>query len=270
MNQVKTQDNQEEIEKTKHVRNIARAISKLNLKFNVPIREFVKVYREELLKEARRQNPAQTTVEVALATGITRQKIAKIESTLEKEIISTREVVVMSRFADYCKDNSTNTIALNRNISSFKNIVDVLFKGQESYMAMAHDLVKKGCVEINNNEVKLISKKVIYADDPNKFLLVAGREMNSFVDCIIDNFKSGSSGVKKLQSSWCSDQIPPSAFYEVKTDLEAELKDVERALDKILMKHEDNNRQANHQRYPSGVFPRIGIQINFIGPKFNF
>lgn len=244
---------------------ILKAVAKANLQYGISYNETVSLFMNVLVNEARDKYPDEFTSAIGVKTGISRKKIPHIPKTNNIQVEESLLLKVLHILSTLSEEKGINSVAVKGDILSFKSIVDDIFKGQESYIAILNEAVSSGCVEVKDGMVTYISKIKTYEKDPVSFMSIVGREFNSIIDTANFNFNEPGKDKTKYQRTWWSSTIPPERINQTEIELREAIVKCAESIDKILVKNEEKN--AVGRKAPSGKYKKIGVFFNLFSPR---
>lgn len=232
----------------------SRAVAKLLLKFNISRHDYQNCLNEQLVLEAKRQNPKATKVELAVRTGIDRRFIT---GYLNGEMPATKPNKLTLILTDIKwtlnKHYSGNKLPKKGPFQSFESICERWSSGTLTYKAILKELVRIGSVIDHGEEVELVATKHSECLKTQQHFELSTSIMNRYADTVIHNIKDIDSAIKNYQMSAYSTQISPEKIEDIKPELRKLLR---RQFDEVI-----NLLEQNESDVQPGTYPPYGVSV---------
>lgn len=233
----------------------SRAVAKLLLKFNISRHDYNHSLNEQLVLEAKKQNPSATMVELAVRTGIDRRFISaylKGETPLVK---SNKLVLILSDIKWSLKKYYPGKRKLPKRgpFKSFESICEQWSSGTLTYKAILSELVRIDCVIDHGDEIELIDAKRDVLKENVQYFDMSSNLINRISNTIILNSEISDQDNQYYQMSAMSTQVSPENIKLLKKDVKVELRKYFSSTIELLEKYEDD--------VEPNTFPAYGISF---------
>lgn len=262
MKHTKQQENSQQSGLLKPLTLLSSLSAKITLKFGFIWREFVESYKQNLVKEAKKQNPSYSTVELAGRTGIDRRYIAEYLKTDEVKLKPTKVQLTLRQIKMQCERNNVESIKKSGPFQSFESICLQTAHGTLTPNSIAKELIRQGNIKDCGDHYKLVNWS--YTPDHknlNASFRLLSQELDRLTDTYISNTQYEEKIKRKYQRNIYSSQIPPEKFAQIETEISALLKSTLKEVDDVLCKYEEN--------VPENTYPIYGASMFSFGPDHN-
>ncbi len=236
----------------KLIQLFSRAIAKLILKFNVNRHEYIQCLDEQLIHEAKRQDPKATKVQLAVRTGIDRRFIASYLKGSPPTLKPNKLTLILSDIKwtlnKYYPPGCTR-IPKSGPFRTFQSICEQWVSGTLTHNAVLNELVRIGSVVDHGNEVELIDSDHVDVKEMVKYFEMSSNLLNRFSNTITANLEIPEKADQNYQMSAISTQIPPENIEAVKAEIKSELRIYFNNIIEILEKHEKNVKPDTYPAY---------------------
>lgn len=244
--------------KTTILTKLARLTAKIILKYNAHYQEFFELFKIELIKESKKQNPKYSMVELSSRIGIDRRYIKKYLDTKDVVIKPSKIKLVLDKMKQICKEKGSDFLEKNNSPESFESICNEVAPGSLTYNSIAKELIRQGNIVEQNNTYKLVEWSFTpEANDLDQQFRILTIEMERLTDTVIYNSETLESKERQFQRNIFSTQINPINFYHAKTKLDIILSDTLIKIDGVISQYEEN--------VPVGTYPDFGSSVFVFG-----
>lgn len=241
------------------IRLFSKAIAKLLLKFNVSKHDYDHFLNEQLVLEAKRQNPDISQVEIAVRTGINRRYIpAYLKGEMPKVKSSKLTLILfdikwtLEKYYDGGKK-----LPKKGPFKTFESICEQWTSGSLTYSSILSELVRIGSLIDHGKKVELVEAKQSDIEDNKQYFEISSSLMNRYVNTVILNLQDIANENKNYQMSALSTQISPKELNFVKKEMRLLLKDNYNNLIDLLEKYESDVKPGTYPAYGVSVFEFI-------------
>jgi hypothetical protein len=229
----------------------SKAIAKLLLKFNISKHEYQHCLNEQLVLEAKRQNPNSSKVELSVRTGIDRRFIA---GYLKGEIPSpkTNKLTLILSDIKWTLNkyyNGEKQIPKNGPFKTFESICQQWSSGTLTYKSILTELVRIGSVIDHGDKVELLEAKNSKLKNDAQYFEFSSYLINRISDTLIHNSETDNINQQHFQMSAYSTQIPPENIKIIKQEIKKELRKYFNNTLKVLDKHEADVEPDTYPAY---------------------
>ena len=236
--------------KKKALSLLTKAIAKILLKFRLPRNEFINTLDENMVLEAKRQDPDASNVAIAIRTGIDRRYISK---HLKGEMPHARpdKLAVILEDINWTahKFYHSNKIPKTGPFRTFQSICEQRASGTLTYKAILEEFVKNGNLKDLGNKVEFINIKTETQMDKINYSQITANQINRLVETIIHNSNKIVAEDKFVQRTVYSTQINPIDFENLHLELKQKSQEYFTELDNIFIKFEENVTVGTHPEY---------------------
>ena len=249
---------QQENTKSKILAKLANLTAKISLKYDINFQEFFNLYKIALVKQAKKQRPKTSIVEIACRTGVDRRYIKQYLQSTEATSRTPKTKLVLNELKDICLKNDNNIIKKHGHFQSFESICNKLAYGSLTPVSIAKELIRQGKIEDLGNKYKLLEWRYVPNEQEDEQQLNhLTTELDHLTDTIIYNFNQTEKSDKQFQRNIYSTLIPPDKFPEVKQRVSKILEKSLNDVDKTLMKFET--------KVTTGTYPTFGVSMFVFG-----
>ncbi|VAW39117.1 hypothetical protein MNBD_GAMMA01-1241, partial [hydrothermal vent metagenome] len=231
---------------------------KIILKYDIPIQEFMEELKMAMVKEAKRQNPEYTMVQLACRTGIDRRYIGQYLASESFPVKPPKAELVLEEVHRICVRNNSKYINKTGPFQTFESVCNTLASGCLTHNAVATELLRQGNIIDRGKQYELVTQ--IYTpkqhDIVQQFKLLT-TELTRMNDTVLYNFDTADKNQRQCQRNIYSTQVDPKHFPEIKVEMSKILNKTLANVDKILSKYEED--------VPIGTYPAFGISAFMFG-----
>ena len=254
----KKQFDSQESTKTKILTKLANLTAKISLKYDINFQEYFNLYKRALVRQAKKQKPDSTNVEIACRTGVDRRYINKYLESTDSSIKTPKIKLILNELKRICVNNNTKYIKKQGYFQTFESVCNQLASGSLTYSSVAQELIRQGKIEDLGNKYKLLQWRFVpKKNDKDQQFKILTTEINRLSDTIIYNFNQIDKINKQFQRNIYTTQIPPESFLVVKKQISEILKKSLTDIDTVIMEYETV--------VPSGTYPTFGASLFMFG-----
>lgn len=257
---MKTQEKTNESLKLKKnaINLLSKAIAKIILKFRLSRTEILNSLDEQLVLEAKKQDPDASNVTIAIRTGINRRYIPnylKGESPRAKpDKLAT--ILEDLRWTAHKYYNS-NKITKVGHFRTFQSICEQRAAGMLTYQAILDELINRGNIKDLGHKVEIINTKALTKNESN-FTQITATQINRLVETIIFNSEANNPQQKFVQRTIYSNQINPINFNSLHIDIRNRVEKFNNEITILLSQYEED---VNVETYPEYGFSFLEYKI---------
>jgi DNA polymerase III alpha subunit len=218
----------------------SRAIAKLILKFNISRHDYNHCLNEQLVLEAKKQNPKASKVELAVRTGIDRRFITGYLNGEMPFVRSNKLVLILSDIKWTMNEYypGKNKMPKNGPFKTFESICEQWSSGTLTYKSILQELIRIGCLIDHGDEIELLEARRDVLKENIEYFEMSCSLINRMSDTIILNSETDDNSEQYYQMTTLSTQIPPENIKGVKKEIKAELRKYRGKTVEILERHE--------------------------------
>ena len=248
--------------KTKIIAKLARLTAKIILKYNAHYQEFFELFKRELIKESKKQNPGYSMVELSSRIGIDRRYIKKYLNSKDVVIKPSKIKLVLDRMKLTCKINNSKYLKKNGSSQSFESICNDVAPGSLTYNSIAKELVRQGNIIEKGDTYELVEWSFTpEVDDLDQQFRILITEMERLTDTVLYNSITPKTIEKQCQRNIFSSQINPINFRHAKAKFGLILCDTLIKIDEVIGQYEET--------VPVGTYPEFGTSLFVFGYHSN-
>jgi len=240
--------------KKKAIALLSKAIAKIILKFRLPRIEFINSLDENLVLEAKNQDPEASNVAIAIRTGIDRRYISKHLKGEMPEAKPDKLAVILEdiRWTAHKFYNSTK-IPKTGPFRSFQSICEQRAPGTLTYKAILEELVNNGNLKDLGDKVKLLNFNTKTTADNVNYSQMTATQINRVVNTIIYNSKILIPDDKFVQRTIYTTQINPTDFNDIHQEIKSKVKEYNSEITELLISYEEDVN--------IGTYPEYGVSF---------
>lgn len=236
--------------KKKALALLSKAIAKIILKFRLPRSEFINSLDENLVLEAKKQDPDASNIAIAIRTGIDRRYISK---HLKGEMPNTKPdklAIILEdiRWTAHKYYNSTKIPKIGP-FKTFQSICEERASGTLTWTAILEELVKNGNIEDLDSQIKILDLNYQTTNNNINYSQMTATQINRVVETIIYNSQESVLKEKYVQRSIYSTQIHPDNFESLHTEIILKMKEYNLEITNLLISYEENVNIETHPEY---------------------
>ncbi len=238
------------------VRLFSKAIAKLILKFNLNKNDYNHYLNEQLVLEAKRQNPKATIVEISVRTGINRRYIKDYLKGEMPNIKSNKLTLILSDMKWTLNKYYGGGKKLPKKgpFASFQSICEQWTPGMLTYQAILSELVRIGSVIDHGEKVELVVAKKTNVKELIQGFDITSTLLDRYANTIMRNLENIDDELKNYQMSALSTQINPKDIVSLKAEIRSVLQTNSKNIIKLLEKYESNVKPDTYPAYGVSVF----------------
>jgi hypothetical protein len=236
--------------KKKAIALLSKAIAKIILKFRLPRNEFFNALDENLVLEAKKQDPDASNVAIAIRTGIDRRNISKHlkgESPLAKPSKMTMILEDINWIAH--KIYKSNKIPKMGPFRTFQSICDQRASGTLTYKSILKEMVKNGNLIDHGSKVELVNLMSMTIKSDINYSQLTAQQINRIVGTIIFNSETKSIEDTYVQRSVFSTQINPTQFSNLHFDLKHKTQIFRDEINELMISYEEDVNIGTYPEY---------------------
>ena len=235
----------------KLIRLFSKAIAKLLLKFNISKHDYNHFLNEQLVLEAKKQNPKASKVELSVRTGIDRRFIGDYLKGDMPTIKSSKLSLILSdvKWTVNKHYKGSNKLPKKGPFKSFESICEQWSSGTLTYKAILTELVRIGSVVDHGDEVELVEAKIDSIKESIQFFELSTDLVNRVTNTIIHNTSKHVVEEQNFQMSAISTQIPPENMKAIKKEVKDELRKYFNNTIELLEKYEVNVKPDSYPAF---------------------
>ncbi|MCF6300880.1 MAG: hypothetical protein L3J52_07155 [Proteobacteria bacterium] len=260
MNEINNQDKSSQANKPLY--KLAQLSARITLKFGVVWREYVELYKQNVVREAKSQKPRYSVVELSARTGVDRRYIKHYLHTEEIAMKPSKIQLVLDQVKHTCNRTNSNTLPKHGPFQTFESICLSLAYGTLTPNSIATELVRQGNIIDRGDHYELTDFSFMPSeDDMNQYLQLLTNEMERFTDTVIYNSEVTDKNMKRFQRNIFSTQIPPEKHQTAKDKVTKILQQSYDEIDAVLSEVEEN--------VAMGTYPSFGASMYVFGDNAN-
>ncbi|MBL4661576.1 MAG: hypothetical protein JKY19_14550 [Alcanivoracaceae bacterium] len=234
----------------------SRAVAKLILRFNISRHDYNHCLNEQLVLEAKKQNPKASKVELAVRTGIDRRFITGYLNGEMPAVKSNKLTLILSDIKWTLNKYypGQNKLPKKGPFKTFESICEQWSSGTLTYKAVLTELVRIGSVIDHGKQIELIVAKQSDALKTIQRFDTSTSVLNRYADTVLHNFKDLTFEEKNYQMSSFSTQIGPADIKELKPKMKTLLKKSSNDIIDLLEKYESDVKPDTYPSYGVSVF----------------
>ncbi len=232
------------------IKLLSKAIAKIILKFRLSRTEILNALDEQLVLEAKKQDPDATNVTIAIRTGINRRYIpaylkGKSPKTSPDKLATILEDLRWTAHRYY----NSNKITKVGHFRTFQSICEQRAAGMLTYQAILDELVKRGNIKDLGHKVEILEFiNLSYTNDIN-YSNITAVQINRVIDTIIFNSKTLRKEDKFVQQTIFSSQINPNKFNSLHKEIRQHIDNYKSNITELLISYEENVSVGTHPEY---------------------
>ncbi|MFK8013662.1 MAG: hypothetical protein AB8B80_16605 [Marinicellaceae bacterium] len=236
--------------KKKALALLTKAIAKILLKFKLPRSEFIKSLDENMVLEAKKQDPDASNVAIAIRTGIDRRYISK---HLKGEMPNTKPdkmAVILEdiRWTAHKFYNSTK-IPKTGPFRTFQSICEQRASGTLTYKAILEELVANGNVRDLGDKIEIIKLRSTTIKNDINYSQLTATQINRTVGTILFNLNTKLSEDRFVQRSLFSTQIHPDNFSNLHIDIKNIVENYTSEITDLIINYEEDVNVGTYPEY---------------------
>jgi len=234
----------------------SRAVAKLILKFNISRHDYNHCLNEQLVLEAKKQNPKASKVELAVRTGIDRRFISSYLNGEMPTVKSNKLSLILSDIKWTLNKYypARNRLPKKGPFKSFESICEQWSSGTLTYKAVLTELVRIGSVVDHGKDIELVVAKQSDIVKSLQYFDISTSVLNRYADTVLHNLNDITVELKNYQMSSLSTQIKPADINKIKPEMKALLKYSSDEMVNLLERYESDVEPDTYPAYGVSVF----------------
>ncbi len=231
---------------------LSKAIAKIILKFRLSRTEILNALDEQLVLEAKKQDPDATNVTIAIRTGINRRYIPAYLKGESPKTSPDKLATILEdlRWTAHRYYNS-NKITKVGHFRTFQSICEQRAAGMLTYQAILDELVKRGNIKDLGHKVEILELRHTTFKDDISYTNITAKQINRTVNTIIFNLDINLSDERRVQRTIYSSQINPVNFNKLHTDIKSKISEYNTDITNLLLSYEES--------VAIGTYPEYGV-----------
>jgi len=236
--------------KKKALALLTKAIAKILLKFRLPRNEFINTLDENMVLEAKKQDPDASNVAIAIRTGIDRRYISKHLKGEMPHAKPDKLAVILEdiRWTAHKFYNSTK-IPKTGPFRTFQSICEQRASGTLTYKAILEELVANGNLKDLGNKVQIVRFINTTMDNNINYSQITATQINRVAETIIFNSDTSKLEDKYVQRTLFSSQIHPDNFDELHIEIKSKVNEYYSEMADIFVSYEEDVNVGTHPEY---------------------
>lgn len=240
--------------KKKALALLSKAIAKIILKFRLPRNEFIGSLDENLVLEAKRQDPDASNVAIAIRTGIDRRYISKhLRGDMPMAKPDKMAVILEDIRWTAHKFYNSNKIPKTGPFRTFQSICEQRASGTLTYKAILEEFIENGYLKDLGDSIKIINLNYNISKTEINYSQLTATQVNRLTDTLIFNSTKRNKKDKLIQRTVYTTQVNPNKYPELHIHLESKINDYFNNIAKEIIKFEDD--------VDVGTYPQYGISF---------
>lgn len=240
--------------KKKAMALLSKAIAKIMLKFRLPRNEFISSLDENLVLQAKKQDPSASNVSIAIRTGIDRRYISKY---LRGEMPMTKPdkmAVILEdiRWTAH-KFYGGKKIPKTGPFRTFQSICEQRASGTLTYKAILKEFIENGYLKQSNDSIEIINLNYNISKSAINYSQLTATQVNRLTDTLIFNSTKTNKKDKLIQRTVYTTQVNPDNYLELHINIETLLDGYFAKITEEIIKFEDD--------VGVGTYPQYGISF---------
>jgi len=242
---------QESLElKKKAIALLSRAIAKILLKFRLPRIEFINALDENLVLEAKKQDPDASNVAIAIRTGIDRRYISKHLNGEMPHAKPDKLAIILEdiRWTAYKFYNSTK-LPKTGPFRTFQSICEQRASGTLTYNAILDELVANENIRDLGDKIEIVKLRSTTNKNSISYSQLTATQINRVVGTIIYNLDTQLSEDRFVQRTLFSTQIHPNNFSNLHTDIKNIVENFTSDITNLIVSYEEDVNVGTYPEY---------------------
>lgn len=244
--------------KKKAIALLSKAIAKIILKFRLPRNEFINTLDENLVLEAKKQDPKASNVAIAIRTGIDRRYISKHLKGEMPDAKPDKLAVILEdiRWTAHKFYNSTK-IPKTGPFRTFQSICEQRAPGTLTYKAILEELEKNENLKDCGSHVEILKLRNTTIKNNVNYSQITATQINRIVSTIIHNSDTELSQDRFVQRTIFSTQINPNNLTEIHQAIKNKVNKYDTEITELIISYEED---VNIGTYPEYGFSFLEYQ----------
>jgi len=219
---------------------LSKAIAKIILKFRLSRTEILNSLDEQLVLEAKKQDPDASNVAIAIRTGINRRYIPNFLKGEPPRVKPDKLATILEdlRWTAH-KYYNCNKITKVGHFRTFQSICEQRASGMLTYQAILDELINRGNVKNLGHKVEILELRHTTIKDDVNYTNLTATQINRTVSTIIYNLGEENSQARRVQRTIYSSQINPNNFEDLHNKIKSRISDHYSDISNILLSYEE-------------------------------
>lgn len=236
--------------KKKAIALLTRAIAKIILKFRLPRNDIINALDQNLVLEAKKQDPEASNVSIAIRTGIDRRYISKhLKGEMPRSKPGKMTIILEDIHWIAHRIYNSNKMPKLGPFRTFQSICDQRASGSLTYKSILKEMVNNGNLIDHGDTVELIELKPKSLQNNANFSQVTANQINRIVSTIIFNSEIINDNDSMVERTIFSTQINPNSFLHLHNDFKARTLTFRNEINEILLSYEEEVNVGTYPEY---------------------
>jgi hypothetical protein len=236
--------------KKKAIALLTRAIAKIMLKFRLPRNELINALDENLVLEAKNQDPDASNVAIAIRTGIDRRNISQLLKGDAPQPKPSKMTVILEDINWIAhKVYKSNKIPKTGPFRTFQSICEQRASGTLTYKAILKELVENGNLKDLGNKVEFVDLMSKNLNDNVNYSELTANQINRIVETIIFNSETKNLKETFVQRTVFTTQVNPTNFINLHGELKQKTQEFRNEINSLMISYEDDVKVGTHPEY---------------------
>lgn len=236
--------------KKKALTLLTKAIAKILLKFRLPRSVFINTLDENMVLEAKKQDPNASNVAIAIRTGIDRRYISK---HLKGEMPSAKPdklAVILEdiRWTAH-KYYQSNKIPKLGPFKTFQSICEERASGTLTYKAILEELIANENIRDLGKNIELIKLRSTTNKSSISYSQITATQINRVVGTILYNLETDLSENRLVQRTLFSTQINPNSYINLHSDIKHIIEGYTSEITNLIISYEEDVKVGTYPEY---------------------
>ncbi len=242
---------QESLElKKKALSLLSKAIAKIILKFRLPRNEFINSLDENLVLQAKLQDPEASNVAIAIRTGIDRRYINKhLRGEMPRSKPSKMAMILEDINWVAHKIYRSKKIPKTGPFRTFQSICEQRASGTLTYNAILEEMINNGNLRDLGEKVELINLMPKTMKDDVNYSEVTANQINRIVNTVIFNSEIKDNEDTYVQRTVFSTQINPTKFISLHKDIKQKTQSFRNEINELMADYEEDVNTGTYPEY---------------------
>jgi len=236
--------------KKKALTLLTKAIAKILLKFRLHRNEFINTLDQNLVLEAKKQDPDASNVAIAIRTGIDRRYIAKhLKGEMPHPKPDKLTVILEDIRWTAHKFYSSTKLPKTGPFRTFQSICEQRASGTLTYKAILEELVNNGNLKDLGDKVEIIRLLDLTTSSNISYSQITANQINRVVGTIIYNSDIDVINDRYVQRTIFSTQINPTSFNLLHLDLKNKTEQFRSEINNLFIQFEEDVNVGTYPEY---------------------
>ncbi|MCF6318277.1 MAG: hypothetical protein L3J83_03205 [Proteobacteria bacterium] len=236
--------------KKKALALLSKAIAKIILKFRLPRSEFINSLDENLVLQAKKQDPEASNVSIAIRTGIHRRYINKhLRGEMPESKPDKLAIILEDIHWTAHKFYGGKKIPKTGPFRTFQSICEQRASGTLTYNAILEEMLKNGNLIDLGNKVELINLMPSTMKNDVAYSQTTANQINRIVSTIIFNSEIKDNEDTFVQRTVFSTQINPTKFNSLHKDIKQKTQSFRNEINELMADYEEDVNTGTYPEY---------------------